>query len=146
MDCDFWVASRRTKARRIGIATAMIVTAGSAVPKIFKSIVVAFDIVRSNFGIRSRDMDGDLQLLSEMSSREMIFRNEMMPELEHENYQSAGGNKRKDSTGESSLWDIQHAHAHGDQRANLLLFVDRNLPNDLPWEDGKYNIECTRVS
>jgi hypothetical protein len=40
-DPDFWEASLRTKALRIGIEAAITVTAGSAVPKIFRSTVVA---------------------------------------------------------------------------------------------------------
>ncbi len=41
MERDFWAASRRMKALRTGIDAAMTDMAGSAVPKIFKSTVVA---------------------------------------------------------------------------------------------------------
>ncbi len=38
------------------------------------------------------------------------------------------------------LGSLQHAHAHSDQRAELLPFVDGDVPNDPPREDGKHNI------
>ena len=41
-DVVFWAACCRKKARRTGIETAMMVTAGSAVLKILTSTVVAF--------------------------------------------------------------------------------------------------------
>jgi hypothetical protein len=50
IDCDPVEASRRIKARRIGIDAAMMETAGSAVPKILMFIVVAFCVVRFNLG------------------------------------------------------------------------------------------------
>ena len=77
----FWAASRRMKALRTGIEAAMTDMAGSAVPKIFKSTVVAVGHTvkfRPDKGARNADS----QLLSEMSFREMIFMKAMMPELE----------------------------------------------------------------
>jgi hypothetical protein len=41
IDRVFWEASFRMKARRMGIETAMMVTAGSAVPNILTSTFVA---------------------------------------------------------------------------------------------------------
>ncbi len=78
-DPDFWEASRRTKARRIGIEAAMTVTAGSAVPKIFRSTVVAVSVVVRQ--AREAHERYDSQLLSEISLREIILRNAMIPEL-----------------------------------------------------------------
>ncbi len=45
MDLDFWATSWRKKARRMGIETAMMVMAGSAVLKILTSTVVAGTMV-----------------------------------------------------------------------------------------------------
>lgn len=69
------------KTRRIGIDTAMIVTASSAMPNIFKSIVVAF-ILLASWNLRGVDGMLDLHRTSEMSSRLIIFRKDRMPELD----------------------------------------------------------------
>jgi hypothetical protein len=72
----------------MGIEAAMIVTAGSAVPKILMSTVVAVVLLGFNLGclgcLGEEKRKDDLQLLSEMSSREMIFKKDMIPELKDE--------------------------------------------------------------
>jgi hypothetical protein len=64
----------------MGIDAAMTDMAGSAVPKILMSTVVAATALGSGFGVGTSGVD-NLQLLSEMSLRETIFMKAMTPEL-----------------------------------------------------------------
>jgi hypothetical protein len=70
----------------MGIDAAIMLTAGSAMPYTLISTVVAICFVRSSrTEIRNKEQGmaamADLLLLAEMSEREMILRNAMMPEL-----------------------------------------------------------------
>jgi len=166
MDRDFWVTSFRKKARRMGIETAMMVMAGSTVLKILTSTVVAFAAVscqrrmiakrgekrrkrrkggrkgekgeRAERG-KSGEQCRDLQLLSEMSSREITFRNETIPELCPPDCLVS----RRKETWEGD--DIQDAKAHRDERANLLLFVDGHIPDDLPRQEGQDDVKSAGI-
>ena len=81
IDCGLVTDPRRIKARKIGIDAATTDIAGSAVPKIFRSTVVAVTPLDFNLATKTPSI-ADLQLLSVMSEREIIFIKATMPELE----------------------------------------------------------------
>jgi hypothetical protein len=89
--------------------------------------------------MRGKRRDDDLQLLSEMSSREMIFRKDMMPELK------GRVSAEQRALQEHLLRDVQDTHAHSKQCTDFLAPLQTGLRNDLQGKEGKGNVKCAGI-